>query len=103
MCSGASGGWRVDRDYITDDGDPALPSRVGTCSNGWTPEMAADPDAVRFRLLDDDGNVYYGGVLLEAEDRESAGWELLQWGGWDAGAVALDVRNGSGEWEGYMG
>lgn len=100
-----SGGWYIDRDYIqgyvTDT--LTLASAAGTHSRGWKPEMKKDPETVRFRLLDDDGEVYFGGYLLESEDGESAGWALLSWAMADAGAVRLDVREGPSEpWEPYM-
>jgi len=101
-----SAGWYVDRDYIGPDADPelSLPSRVGTRSESWTRAMKDDEQCVRFRLLDDDGNVYYGGYLVESEDGETAGSTLLEWGMHDAGAVALEIREGPNEpWASYMG
>ena len=92
-------GWIIDRDYINGDD---VPSRVGR-SYSWHPSMRNHPETVRFRALDDDGEVYYGGYLLEAVDGESTGSNLLDYVMRDAGAVCLQVREGPNEaWEGYM-
>lgn len=79
--------WKIDRDYLdgkTDD------SRVGTGQG----ELGAE--RFRFRLLDDDQNVYYGGVADRAavDDDEAFGglYEANRWGEWNAGAIWLEVK-----------
>jgi len=62
--------WKIDRDYITEEGEP---TRVGTTGETinvgigpiW-PEIIDLPVTLgqtRFRMKDDDGEVYYGGWL----------------------------------------
>lgn len=85
--------WKIDRDYIF---DPSMDDR----SNVGTASLGADlgDETFRFRLRDDDENVYYGGVAdadaaLEDEDLEHGGLtEAWQWGMYDSGAVDLQVR-----------
>jgi hypothetical protein len=94
-----TGGWKIDRDHIANADEE---KEVGRTSLSWKPEMATHPETVRFRLKDGDGEVYYGGFLLEAEDGESAGYELLKWGEYFAGCSDLDTKDANGEWKGYM-
>lgn len=80
--------WKIDRDYI----DAGAESAVGTESLG--PKLAGP--TFGFRLLDDDGEVYYHGVADEAavvEDDEVGGlYEANRWGMGYAGAVDLQIR-----------
>lgn len=94
----ATGGWVIDRDYINGGEGDSVPSRVGVSRGTVDPK-----DRVRFRLLDDDGEVYYGGWLTEAEDGESAGSSLWDFGARDGGTTDLQVRNAAGAWESYIG
>lgn len=79
--------WKIDRDYL--DGT-THESRVGTGQG----ELGAE--RFRFRLLDDDKNVYYGGVAdrAAAEDDMADGglYEANRWGEWNAGAIWLEVK-----------
>jgi hypothetical protein len=59
--------WKIDRDYLADGG--IIESEVGTQSLG--PEL--EGKTYRFRLLDDDNEVYYGGVVdKNAVDKEDS-------------------------------
>jgi hypothetical protein len=79
--------WRIDRDYLDGNTDD---SRVGTGQG----ELGSE--TFRFRLLDDDQNVYYGGVAdreaAENDDEEGGLYQANKWGEWNAGAVWLEVR-----------
>jgi hypothetical protein len=103
-------GWTIDRDYLAepdtaqDDPNP-VPSRAGTegaitVDGGPLPdkdENGVEYPKVRFRLSDDDREVYYGGWLHDdpgCENQESA----LSYGTYDAGAVIIEVKR-NGEWE----
>jgi hypothetical protein len=82
--------WKIDRDYINGgEGDP-VPSRVGLGSG------ELEGPTFRFRIRDDDGEVYYGGVADDAaaRDDEAPGglYTALQWATHDAGATDLQVR-----------
>ena len=86
--------WKIDRDYLEETDSEY--NRVGTTSLG--PEMG--DETFRFRLLDDDGEVYYGGVAdrAAAENDEEVGglYEALRWAMADAGAVNLEVHPADG-------
>jgi hypothetical protein len=105
-------GWAIDRDYF-EAGDSEY-SRIGF---GQTPRdvggfhavrvrknlRAADViEPVRFRTLDDDGEVYYGGAIsrawIEGDDADRA-FGPLAFAQADAGATELQYRNAAGEWE----
>jgi hypothetical protein len=87
---------RIDRDYIAEGDDV---KRIGS---EWTVESIRDStggvldltDAhkVRFRLLDDDGEVYYGGWLLDDVDCfvQDA---VLEWGKYDSGCTTIEVKD----------
>lgn len=91
---------RIDRDYINNDG--IVSSRVGFL---WTAEevnniaFAFDDepidftkvDRVRFRLLDDDENPYYGGWLFN-EASCMVQQMLLRWAEHDAGCTIIEVK-----------
>lgn len=82
--------WEIDRDYINakTDGDFY---RVGTKGHGPRTE-----DKVRFRLLDDDREVYYGGWLHDDGKAENQ-MRVLEFGTIDAGATIIEVKR-NGEW-----
>lgn len=86
-------GWIIDRDYITRDGER---SRVGYGSG----ISGAPKDPIRFRLKDDDGEVYYGGAISESwlNGPETLAFAPLDWGAADAGCTELQYRNDDGEW-----
>lgn len=104
--------WEIDRDYINGKGDDFVPSRVGT--TGESVNIGVSPiapdyielppgDVVRFRMKDDDGNVYYGGWLHndpEGLNQQAA----LAYGMHDAGCTTIEVKDqGSRLWRQEIG
>jgi hypothetical protein len=114
---GAFNGWAIDRDYLFESvtGEPAdqfdTPSRVGYGMDTadvastrakffnqidiTTGLRAADVrDPVRFRALDDDGEVYYGGAVTQdwVLDPESPAYEIVKYVEADAGATEVQFR-----------
>ncbi len=104
--------WKIDRDYISDPGEE---SRVGTTEEHTRVPLIAvialgaesedlptkddagnDLPLVRFRMKDDDGEVYYGGELHDDDEclnQEAA----LSYGMGDAGCTTIEVKR-DGEW-----
>lgn len=90
---------KIDHDYLWRKGDE-LPSRVGAeweaipgfdYDNTWTLHPIADGEKVRFRVKDDDGEIYYGGWLLN--DNECINQQvILKWCEHDAGATDIEVK-----------
>lgn len=78
--------WKIDRDYIKMEG---FPSRVGVMGGRRT----ESPDRIRWRVLDDDGNVYYGGWSNEGETFGPLDFAMR-----DAGATEIHYRSPDGEW-----
>lgn len=93
--------WKIDRDYLADAPEQ---SDVG---RGQYDEGAPAPMSYRFRLLDDDGEVYYGGRYDAAalDDDEAYGglYQALKWGASNAGCADLQVKTPAGEWESIYG
>jgi hypothetical protein len=94
---------QIDRDYITEP-DDELPSRVGV---SWTDtywpnrQYQYDTKKKRFRCKDDDGEIYYGGWLLD--DGECIAQQLvLEWAMRDAGCTTIEVKIDS-EWKQEIG
>jgi hypothetical protein len=93
--------WKIDRDYIAEGDEP---SRVGTTGDLWgdgvfdpIQPLPADPlPLIRFRLLDDDGEVYYGGVLHDDDECLNQA-EASRFGTDDAGAIWIEVKR-DGKW-----
>jgi hypothetical protein len=95
----------IDKDYISeiDGGDS---TRTGT---QWTDQQIKDYYAyqnmgehidisdihtwtrTRFRLLDDDREVYYGGWLLN-DDGCIVQMMVSSWGTYDAGAIHIEIK-----------
>jgi hypothetical protein len=78
--------WMIDRDYL----DSGEDSAVGTAQGELTGAT------YRFRLLDDDDIVYYGGKADDAAadlDAEHGGLYMAeQWGAFYAGAIHLELH-----------
>lgn len=97
--------WKIDRDYIAEPGEA---TRVGhseeyeripvyTAFAGITSgPLPITGDTVRFRLLDDDGEVYYGGWLHDDPEGRNQ-FAALSFGEGDAGATEIQVSR-NGEW-----
>ena len=103
--------WIITKDKIA---DPAEPEGGHLNAKGLTgPRTASEEDVRRlkagegipFRLLDDDGNIYYYGRRLETSDAdEGYGAEtefapLDNFGRPNAGAVTQQEKNADGVWE----
>lgn len=96
---------RIDRDYLY-DGKDSIPNHVGTHWTSGTVMEHMDlgqvdtdyfpTEQTRFRLLDDDDEVYYEGWLLND-------WEcavqitVLSWGTYDSGCTTIEVKKND-EW-----
>ena len=82
--------WKIDRDYIAEPGEP---SRVGV--SGEVLHYSSIPK-IRFRMLDDDSIVYYGGWLNDDPDCANQ-FSALSFGTYDAGCTTIEVKR-EGEW-----
>lgn len=90
---------KVDHDYLY-DGEIISESYVGKTweaalgveyDNTWVLHPVPDGPKMRFRLLDDDNEVYYGGWLLN--DDECINQQIiLDWAMHDSGAVIIQVK-----------
>jgi len=97
-------GWIITRDYIT----PA-DEREGTHSVGTMGPRNIPADLVKrlhagegtaFRLLDDDGEVYYHGRLITTDPGgEDEFGPLNDFGTPNAGAVDIQYRDPAGKWQ----
>ena len=93
--------WVITKDNITEPGDD-LPSRVG-----WAGPSTATEDDVKlarvgraFRMLDDDGIVYYHGRIWTEDEpgSEDDFGPLEDLGTPDAGCVTIQYRDDGGMW-----
>jgi hypothetical protein len=82
--------WKITRDHLYDD-ETDLPSREGWGRNLSTLKTAKTN---AFRIYDDDGILYYSGILIDDDDCESQ-TDALEWACWDAGATTIKVRRGN--------
>jgi len=99
--------WRITRDSLTRrelragaiDADAAARNdRVGTCGPGDLPAYSPSPPTpFRFRLLDDDGEVYYYGRASGADSLSLA----YAWGMAWAGTTNLEIPTATG-WQSYI-
>lgn len=105
---------RINKDRLFDPKtDPPNASRVGTTIS-YMPkygiERAMDPreeflsqkgQYIRFRLKDDDGEIYYEGQLTDDEDCQNQ-TAALRWGESDAGCTTIEVKR-DGKWTQEIG
>lgn len=78
--------WKIDRDYL-DGGD------IDTCSRSWDDKLASTA-TVRFRMLDGDGQVYYGGRCTPEVEFQP----LHDFGTPNAGCTTIQFRV-DGRWQ----
>ena len=100
---------KIDKDYLANS-EEQFPTRVGT---EWTEhelkeyfarqnlgeeltDLNLEDNKTRFRLLDDDREVYYGGWLLN-DDQCLVQMMVSAWGTYDAGAIHIEIKK-DGEW-----
>lgn len=88
--------WKIDKDYINENN-----SRSGVSGESvniglpYNPEFVDLPEgpAVRFRMKDDDGNIYFGGWLNN--DKEGLNQQAaLAYGMHDAGCTTIEIKVG---------
>jgi hypothetical protein len=80
--------WIITTDHLATIDDTI--NRTGRKTKGWTP--ALEPTAVPFRLYDDDGELYFTGLIARAslDGDESAAFGPLNFGAADAGCTRMD-------------
>ena len=72
-------------------------SVVGRVIDTWADgSLIAEGPVVRFRLYDDDDNLYYEGVFGDIDDgRGDTQYDaVLNWGKWMAGCTYIKVKRG---------
>lgn len=93
---------RIDRDYLADD-DGSLSGKTWA---GKVIDESPQPERVRWRLKDDDGNVYFGGWLEDAgakiPDSADPWLFLVEWGAAYAGCTRVEEKR-DGEWVAVIG
>jgi hypothetical protein len=88
--------WIITKDHLA-TGDQKGRVGVGNVSN----EHEVALPRVRFRLLDDDDEVYYEGVMDKEgfdDADESQAFAPLDWAMADAGCTEMQYREGNGAW-----
>ena len=99
--------WVITKDLI---GDASAPQPSNLYAVGMVgprgakltaEEIASHPQGRRFRIRDDDGELYYEGIMVVApEDGEDAGFRpLWDFGMPNAGATAIEYQRPDGKWE----
>lgn len=86
--------WLITRDLVSNEEDR------GTIGPRGCPHTSEEITAtgIPFRMLDDDGEVYYQGLYVGPDD-ETLFAPLDDFGMPNAGAVVIQYRNAAGEWE----
>ncbi len=96
----ASYAWVITEDKINGLPGDSVPSRKGTAGPHDAPDnllsSAQAGDGRKFRMLDDDGEVYYLGVYAGPDDEDMFG-PLWDFGAPDAGATEIQYRE-DGKW-----
>ena len=99
--------WTITKDFIAEPDAPQPSNRnavgvVGPRGAKLTAaQIVSHPEARRFRMKDDDGELYYDGLtVIAAADGEEAEFHPL----WDvgtpnAGATSIEYQRPDGTWE----
>ena len=90
-------GWQIDRDHLNEKwnregGEYNSESRAGTKGKG-----PVASNVIRFRLKDDDEEVYYSGRLHDDDECENQ-LRALEFGTMDAGCTIIEVKR-FGQWQ----
>jgi hypothetical protein len=85
--------WFITRDWVSGGKDRGF---IGPRCALTSEEITAT--GIAFRMLDDDGDVYYHGLYTGPDD-ESLFGPLDDFGMPNAGCTAIQYRNAAGEWE----
>jgi len=87
--------WLITHDYVSNEEDR------GTIGPRGCPLTSEEITAtgIPFRMLDDDGEVYYHG-LYKGPDDETLFAPLDDFGMPNAGCTSIQYRNAAGAWEG---
>ena len=97
----SSYGWIITKDNVT-NGIEGLKTRVGMLGPRDLSEEMSDRlkngEGAKFRMKDDDGNIYYYGRLVGDEDSEDGFGPLDDLGRPDAGATSIEYYK-NGKWE----
>lgn len=86
--------WLITRDYVSNEVDRGT---IGPRGCPLTSEEIA-ATGIPFRMLDDDGEVYYLGLYTGPDD-ETLFAPLDDFGMPNAGGTAIQYRNAAGAWE----
>lgn len=99
--------WTITKDYIADPSapKPSNANAVGVVgprnAKQTADEIIRHPQARRFRMKDDDGEMYYEGfmVVLPEDGDEAEFRPLSDFGTPNAGATSIEYQRGDGTWE----
>lgn len=99
--------WTITKDHIADADAPEGTNRnavgiIGPRGAKLTREQILNhPQAKKFRMLDDDGNVYYeGSIAVTDDDGDEAEYgPLSDFGAPNAGATSIEYQKPDGTWE----
>lgn len=100
--------WKITRDYLAEDGDDSpFASEVGVSGPENAPQelidQLADGEGRKFRLRDDDGELYYEGLVVGSDDWDDLpGNPLHDFGMPSAGATLYEERI-NGKWQIIIG
>ena len=83
--------WIITRDYLAEEYDD-MRSEVGVRGQNTPFYTKAGELPLRFKIFDDDGEIYYEGRSDEEE------FEPLDWAMYNAGATAIHYRQKDGSW-----
>jgi hypothetical protein len=93
--------WVITRDHLAELGDYSVPKRVGVSGprDATDAQLALAAKGRAWRVLDDDGEIYYSGRIWAAEPGSDDDFGPLDdFGAPDAGATEIQYRSGN-RWE----
>jgi hypothetical protein len=88
--------WIIDKDHIKDQ----YSNREGRASRDYEEEVFLTLELVKWRVKDDDGDIYYEGRMTKErlEDSEDRSFGPLDFAMADAGATTMEYFQ-DGKWE----
>ena len=85
--------WLITKDYIDNDNRTIQ-------SADFNANIFAKAKHVQFKVYDDDGELYYRGLMSEKQfDTCDKVFEPLDWAAYDSGCTAMQYKRLHGNWE----
>lgn len=93
--------WKIDRDYLNEKSGSYY--QVGRGRRSIPGALPLEAGTERWRLLDDDGVICFGGWLEDDDTGNYSAWESIADFGETWACTEVQGKDSNGEWRGVIG